>query len=305
MSDLIGLRALYGHTAHLYEQAVVPAFGPLANDLARWVLRCAAAHRRAALHDPFDVLDESLPPTEPNTGLSTLTALDVGTGTGILARALSPALGRVIGLDVSPDMLRHAQQAAPGNVRLLVADLHHLPFRRGAVQLIVSSFGLNASTPKKAFRAIARVLRPGQGMLAFQEWAAEDDVRGLIDKTLQEYAPADIPGLDETLCKFYDAPSPWNDQLQYPEDFYEMLKETGFDLVWAREAHFVTVRLPSIDALLNYRFAWPMRRFTLEAMTLQTRATFLSDVRARLVSFANADGSVDWTPSLFRVFATM
>jgi ubiquinone/menaquinone biosynthesis C-methylase UbiE len=305
MSDLIGLRALYAHTAHLYEQAVAPAFGPLATDLARWVLRCVAAHRRAALHDPFDDLGESLSANELNTDLSTLTALDLGTGTGLLARALSPALGRVIGLDVSPDMLRVAQRAVPGNVRLLAGDLHHLPFRRGAVQLIVSSFGLNASTPKKAFRAIARVLRPGQGVLAFQEWAAEDDVRATIDRTLQAYAPPDIPGLGEALRHFLDAPSPWNDQLQYSEDFYEMLKETGFDLVWAREAHFVTVRLPSIDALLNYRFAWPMRRFTLEAMTPQTRAAFLSDVRARLAAFANADGSVDWTPSLFRVFATM
>lgn len=301
MSDLIGLRALYGHTAHLYEQAVVPAFGPLANDLARWSLRCAAAQRQYALHDPFDVLDDCA----WSTDLSALTALDVGTGTGILARALSPALGRVIGLDVSPDMLRVARQSAPANVRFLVADLHHLPLRRGAVQLIVSSFGLNASTPKKAFPAIAKTLRPGEGMLAFQEWGAEDDVRGLIDKTLQEYAPPDIPGLDDILRNFYDAPSPWNDQLQYPEDFYEMLKETGFDLVWAREASFVTVRLPSIDALLNYRFAWPMRRLTLEAMSPQTRAAFLADVRAKLTAFANADGSIDWTPSLFRVFATM
>jgi hypothetical protein len=173
------------------------------------------------------------------------------------------------------------------------------------VQLIVSSFGLNASTPKKAFRAIVKALRPGEGMLAFQEWGTEDDVRGTIDNTLQEYAPQAIPGLDDKLRNFYDAPSPWNDQLQYAEDFYEMLKETGFDLVWAREAQFVTVRLPSIDALLNYRFAWPMRRFTLQAMTPQTRAAFFADVRARLAAYASADGSVNWTPSLFRVFATL
>ena len=39
------------------------------------------------------------------------TALDVGTGTGILARSLAPAMGRLVGVDLSPAMLNVARQA--------------------------------------------------------------------------------------------------------------------------------------------------------------------------------------------------
>jgi hypothetical protein len=184
-----------------------------------------------------------------------------------------------------------------------MADLHHLPIQRGAAQLIVSSFGLNASTPKKSLRSIANALRPGEGMLAFQEWATEEDCMRIADETLADHAPDEVPGIDETLRNFFDTAKPWYDDLQYAEDFYEMLKNIGFDLAWVKEARFVTVRLPSLDAFIDYRLAWPTRRLTVAAMGDEQRAAFYSDLRSRLKEYVNPDGTVDWSPSLFRVFA--
>jgi hypothetical protein len=112
-------------------------------------------------------------------------------------------------------------------------------------------------------------------------------------------------GLDSALRDFHAAPKPWSDELQYEEDVYDLLKQIGFDLVWVREAPFVTVHLPSIDSLLTSKLAWPLRRLTVEAMTPETRAAFYVAVRDRTRRFANADGSFDWSPSLFRVFATL
>jgi ubiquinone/menaquinone biosynthesis C-methylase UbiE len=304
MSDIDGLRSLYAHTAPLYEQCVIPAFGPLADDLARWIVYCASAWLHYELADPFD---PDLTDAFNTQLLRSMTALDLGTGTGILARALATTAGRVIGVDLSPAMLRVATRQAHGshlNVHFVAADLHRLPVRRGAAQLIVSSFGLNASTPKLALRSVAKALRPGHGMFAFQEWGAQDDCSRIVDEVLNAYAPDEIPGMDKTLRDYYDSPKPWYDQLQYAEDYYELLKQTGFDMVWVKEAPFVTVHLPSADSFLAYKLAWPQRRLTLGAMTEEQRADFYNAARARLQPNLNPDGSLDWSPPLFRVFAT-
>jgi ubiquinone/menaquinone biosynthesis C-methylase UbiE len=304
MTDLDGVRSQYAQIAALYEQDVIPVLGPLAYDLAAWIARCASARLRCELYDPFDLDEPGVSSPAPATDLRSLSALDVGTGTGILARALAGSLRHTLGIDLSPKMLNVAVQESPGNVRFAIADLHHPPLQRGAVQLVVSSFGLNSSTPKKALRALASVLRTGEGMLAFQEWGVQDECSKLINDILDEYAPDDVPGLDEALRNFHATPKPWYDQLQYEEDFYDLLKQTGFDLVWVREAPFVTVHLPSIDSFLTSKLTWPLRRLTLEAMRPETRSAFYADVRDRTRRFANSDSSFDWSPSLFRVFAT-
>ncbi len=303
MTDADGIRSLYANTAPLYEQKVVPAFSPLAHDLASWIVRCASAQLQHHLLDPFDLNTDE--PVNPQV-LRGITALDLGTGTGILARALSPSLGRVTGVDLSPAMLRVAVKQVnetPNSVRFVIADLHHLPFGRGAAQLIVSSFGLNASTPKLAFHSIARMLWHGHGLLAFQEWGVQDDCSRIVDEVLGEYAPEEIPGMDEPLRAYYAQPKPWDEHLQYTEDYYELLKQTGFDMVWVKESTFVTAHLPSVDTFLAYKLAWPQRRLALQAMTETVRARFDAALRAGLQPYLNTDGSLDWSPSLFRVFA--
>jgi ubiquinone/menaquinone biosynthesis C-methylase UbiE len=66
----------------------------------------------------------------------------------------------VIGVDISPEMLRQAA-AKPGlNGRLAAGDLMHLPFRNASVDLAICSFGLSyAASAQQAFREMARVAR--------------------------------------------------------------------------------------------------------------------------------------------------
>jgi ubiquinone/menaquinone biosynthesis C-methylase UbiE len=307
MSDIDGLQSLYSQIAHQYEQRVIPVFGPLSAHLAAWISRCVDAHLRVDLHDPFDLAEESITDLYRTDRLRGLSALDLGTGTGILARTLAPSIGHMIGVDLSPQMLSvaatypHDQQTT----QFLGADAHHLPLARGAVDLAISSFGLNASTPRKVLRSIARVLRPGKGILAFQEWGALDPASKLVEDVLNEYVPDEVPGVDAALARLNSASKPWYDHLQYAEDFYEMLKEVGFDLVWVKEAPFASVHLPSIETFLTYKLAWPVRRLSIEAMDQTKREAFYADVRARLSTHANPDGSFDWSPPLFRVFAVL
>lgn len=305
MPDLAGIRRMYAQLAAAYERQVIPAFGPLAASLADWVAACVAAHRRGALFDPFD-LPAYTAPLEGDH--SRFRALDVGTGTGVLARACAQRLGamfgrglQVTGLDLSPEMLREARHIMP-NLAFAAADLHRLPVRRGQLDLISSAFGLNASTPPDSLRALARALRPG-GLLIFQEWGAEDELSRLVDEILEQHAPEDIPGMDDALRAFLDEPRPWYDRLQDSEDYYEMLKSVGFEYVWAREAVYKSVHLPSAEAFLAYKLAWPSRRLPLEAMSPVVRAACESALRAALQPHTNGDGSLNWSPALFRVCA--
>lgn len=303
MSDLQGLRSLYSQTAPFYEQHVIPVFAPLAHDLADWIIRCAVARQNYNLYDPFDLDDKVTPQSQRS--LSRLRAVDIGTGTGLLARILAPSIGTMVGIDLSPAMLKIAGANVPGNVHLIQGDIHHLPLRPGSMQLAVSSFGLNASTPKISLRELAALLPRGSGILAFQEWSVEDDCSRTLDETLREHEPAQAPELDDALSAFFDAPKPWYDQLQDTEDYYELLKQVGFDLVWVKEGAFMAVHLPSIEPFIKYRMAWPGRRLALEAMTNAERSDFEVDLGTRLKPFVNEDGSFDWKPMLFRVLATI
>ena len=99
-------------------------------------------------------------------------ALDVGCGTGralpALAAAVGPA-GRVIGLDLTPDMLTAARAAGRGGCGpLILADARRLPIAEAAVDLVFAA-GLvqHLPDPGAGLSELARVTRPGGRLLLF------------------------------------------------------------------------------------------------------------------------------------------
>lgn len=87
--------------------------------------------------------------------------LDVGSGTGDVARLLRGRGARVIGLDPSRGMLRLAR-AKRGDIDWVQGDAVHLPFKAGAFDASASAFVLrNLPSRVACFREQARVLRPG------------------------------------------------------------------------------------------------------------------------------------------------
>lgn len=95
--------------------------------------------------------------------------VDVGCGAGfdvLIAAASVGPTGRVIGIDVCPDMLTEGKTAlfggAFGAVEFLVGDAAALPIPDASVDLLISNGVLNLAPCKAAaFRDIARVLKPG------------------------------------------------------------------------------------------------------------------------------------------------
>ena len=99
--------------------------------------------------------------------------LDLGCGTGQLARMLASRLQRLICVDQSPNMLERARTALDKSdardVQFRIGALEHLPLRDGEVDTVVASMILHhMPEPVVALREMHRVLRPG-GVLLLAE----------------------------------------------------------------------------------------------------------------------------------------
>jgi len=97
------------------------------------------------------------------------TVLDLGSGGGIdcflAARKVGPS-GRVIGVDMTPEMIDRARENArkngAANVEFRLGEIENLPVADGTVDVIISNCVINLSTDKpRVFREAFRVLRPG------------------------------------------------------------------------------------------------------------------------------------------------
>ena len=97
------------------------------------------------------------------------TVLDLGSGAGndvFIARHEVGAEGRVIGVDMTPDMITraraNAQKLGLENVEFRLGEIEHLPVESGSIDVIISNCVLNLLPNKApAFVEMFRVLRPG------------------------------------------------------------------------------------------------------------------------------------------------
>jgi arsenite methyltransferase len=101
------------------------------------------------------------------------TVLDLGSGAGIdvfLAAHKVGASGRVIGVDMTADMVAKGRQLARehgfANVEFRLGEIEHLPLAPESVDVILSNCVINLTADKLvSFREIHRVLKPGGRIL--------------------------------------------------------------------------------------------------------------------------------------------
>ena len=124
----------------------------------------AANYTRSTFHTSSVRLQEILDLAGPQPGDL---ALDVATGTGNTAFALAPHVRRVIGLDLTREMLEQARRIAAergiANVDWVIGDAMHLPFQDETFDVYAVRAAPHHFADVDAFVAEAfRVLKPGR-----------------------------------------------------------------------------------------------------------------------------------------------
>jgi ubiquinone/menaquinone biosynthesis C-methylase UbiE len=90
--------------------------------------------------------------------------LDVGTGPGLMVRMLGPRVPLAVGVDASPDMLRHARSLREGETSgaFVAGDALRLPVADASFDAaLATNLLFLLPDPLDGLRELARVVRPG------------------------------------------------------------------------------------------------------------------------------------------------
>ena len=163
------------------EQSVVAAY-------ARW----------APVYDPIFGVATGIARKSAVTTLNKLPAgriLEVGVGTGI-SLPLYKRDHRMVGIDLSPDMLSRAEKRVARRRLPHVEGLHemdagNLLFPDGSFDAAVAMFVMTVvPDPDRVLSEIVRVVRPGGHVLLVNHFSVDKGPRAAIEKSLTRYSGA-------------------------------------------------------------------------------------------------------------------
>ena len=116
--------------------------------------------------------------------------LDVACGTGIVTSALARSAMEVVGIDLTPEMLKKAEERCAGlglsNVRFLEGQTTALPFDNEEFDVVVTRLSIHHFLdPKAALAEMTRVLRPGGRFALIDVVVSEDRAKAEIQNAIE------------------------------------------------------------------------------------------------------------------------
>jgi SAM-dependent methyltransferase len=120
--------------------------------------------------------------------------LDLGSGAGFdcfLAASKVGSKGKVIGVDMTPEMVEKAREIAEKNgvknVEFRLGEIENLPVADNSVDVVISNCVINLSADKaRVFREVHRVLKPG-GRIAISDIALLKELPKKIQESIEAY----------------------------------------------------------------------------------------------------------------------
>lgn len=209
--------------------------------------------------------------------------LDVGCGTGIVARLATEAVGpngTVTGLDANPDMLDIARDASPNSITWHTAPAENMPLPDASFDLVLCSLGMQFFPNKEqALRETLRVLAP-DGRAVWCTPGPTPPLFEAVDEALIKHVGPGASMFVHAVFSLHDA-----DQAR------TLMETAGFHRV-AVEATSVPLRvaLPA-DFFWQYVQSSPLAAAAAE-LDEQARAALQADVVERCSQFVDGDASV-------------
>ena len=167
------------------------------------------------------------------------TVLDLGSGAGfdcfLAAGRVGPA-GKVIGVDMTPEMIKRARENARKdgieNVEFRLGDIEHLPVDDGSVDVIISNCVINLAPDKgRVFREAYRALKPG-GRLMVSDIVLTRPLPDFVKNSIAAYVGC-IAGATVR------------------EDYLEAMRQAGFEGVTVQSESAFLVDWFTTDPMLS------------------------------------------------------
>jgi len=164
------------------------------------------------------------------------TVVDLGSGAGndvFVARSMVGEKGRVIGIDMTQEMIEQAKannkKLGFDNVEFRLGEIDNLPLDEYSTDVVVSNCVLNlVPDKKKAFSEVNRILKPG-GHFCISDIVLKGELPEKLQKSAEMYAGCVAGALQQ-------------------EKYLEIIKQAGFSGIEIKASK--TIQVP--DTILRY-----------------------------------------------------
>jgi SAM-dependent methyltransferase len=165
------------------------------------------------------------------------TVLDLGAGAGFdcfLASQKVGKKGKVIGVDMTADMLEKARENAKngpyGNVEFRLGEIENLPLETETVDVVISNCVINLSPDKKkVFQEAFRVLKLG-GRLMISDLVLVKDLPESVKQSVEAYTGCIAGAMRK-------------------EHYIKLIQDAGFEQIEVQGEEFFSLGLESEDAM--------------------------------------------------------
>lgn len=164
------------------------------------------------------------------------TVVDLGSGAGndvFVARSLVGETGRVVGIDMTEEMIEQAndnnKKMGYDNVEFRLGEIESLPMEENSTDVVVSNCVLNlVPDKKKAFAEICRITRPG-GHFCISDIVLKGELPEKLKKSAEMYAGCVAGALQQ-------------------DEYLGIIKQTGFSDIEIKTSK--PIQIP--DDILRY-----------------------------------------------------